>query len=387
MEELFCFKMTEEDYEETLEALAGCAGSKTRAALAGQVRMLWVMSGAILFVFWLIGMLRGVGLWIALVAVTLILMRFSLTMAKRFVRQQMQELRRQKKTGGSPALLGREQRIFLRDNKYVHQAGEQVVNAIPLATLREALPAGKGGVALLFDTGAEDYLPLRLFEPDAPAEDFCRRMRERAGQARQAPQDFGEPAGGDAADQPDRPEQQPGPAGQQAAYTLRFSLSGQQAVRLLAGGNVKLFFMPQRWKRLTRSLVLIGLVLALEWAIIGPLATLCIAAVFAAVILGPALPPVSRAIYARQLRKGGLDSLLGVQQLEFYENSVVIRRMSGEYEQRYDLFLKLLETADGWFLVGKSGSSMLPVPKDGLPPEQHAAFEAFLMEKLRTAQA
>lgn len=407
MEELFRYTMTEEDFRENVDALARCQGSRTRVIMLTQQRNLWILMGVLLAMLWLLGVVRGDAFWVALAAGVIMLGLLRLFAVPWFVGQQMRVLRYQKKKAERmQAPADKDHRIFLRDGKYVHQIGQQVVDAIPLASLREVKPAGRGGPALLFDTGMDDYLPVRLFKAGDTIPDFCARMNALAEAARQAPAAEGKADPDAAAD--DTAKAAANETGETASeetgeaasvtgnaapkkrrprpvYTFRYTLEGQQAVRLFAAGNARLCFLPQRWKNYQRSLILIALVLVLELAFIGPVGALCVAMLPAAALLGPALPPVSRAIYRRRLRSGRLDGILGEQQVDLYDDSVVIRRPSGEYEQKYGLFLKLMDTPDGWFLVGKTASTMLPLPKSALPEDRHAAFTAFVEQKLGAA--
>lgn len=405
MEELFRYTMTEEDFRENADALARCEGSRTRTIMLTQQRNLCILVAVLLAMLWLLGVVRGDAFWIALAASVIMLWLLRLFAVPWFVGQQMRVLRYQKKKAErEKAPADRDHRIFLRDGKYVHQIGQQVVDAIPLASLREVKPAGKGGPALLFDTGMDDYLPVRLFKTADAIPEFCARMNALAEAARQTPPAESKPAleaadtaadtaaieAGEPASEAGKPASVTGEAAEKRrtprpVYTFRYTLEGQQAVRLFAAGNARLCFLPQRWKNYQRSLILIALVLALEWVFIGPVGALCVALLPAAALLGPALPPVSQAIYRRRLRSGRLDSMLGEHQVDFYDDSVVIRRKSGEYEQKYGLFLKLMDTPEGWFLVGKTASTMLPLPKASLPEGQHAAFAAFVEQKLGAA--
>lgn len=365
MQELFCFVITPQDYKEMLTALARCPGSRTRAAIRRQALLLWPIAGLMLLGLWLARVLDGRQLVGAAGFAALLLFPVSLSAPWRFVKKRMAAFCRAK---AGPGAEGVEQRIFLQDGQYFHQAEGQACSGIPLAALREARPGAPGGAVLLFNTGAEDYLPLRLFGPQNPVPDFCRRMNELAAAARQAPRTLEDAAG---------PADTPG-----AAYRLCFSLSGEQAVRLLSVGSCKLYFAPERWKSSVPRLLLLCVVLAAECLLLSPAAALCVGAVAAIFLLGPGLAPISRAIWQNRLRRGRLDSLLGPQQAVFYEDALVLYRVSGEYRQQYRLFSRLIDTPDAWYLAERGAQALLILPKEALPAEQHAAFAGFLRARL-----
>lgn len=380
MWELFCYEMTDADLRETGKALARCPGSKTRRQMLQKLTWfslfvigifaavslrLWAdisRQGQLeLGSYWLIGFLLLVFLWARGPQNAGQALAFSAQV--------------QKRAAGLDPAAPEPSRVWLERANYVRRIGQRSVTAIPLASLRAAKPVRGGGVALLFNTGREDYLPARLFGPAFTREDFCRRLTAQAAEERKTPRTLDElmPAAAD--------------AGQPAVYRLRFTLNPEQLAGLLSLGCKKLYCTPRQLRQalllsgILPALCLIPLLLAfgLFW---GLAAALLLWGGMLLLTLGVSLLVVSPAAYRLRLRRGKLDRLLGPQIIEFTPEQVTVRRAAGWDTAGYSLYAQLLDTPDAWFLVSQNPAGLLPIPKEALPEAEHAAFAQFLRARL-----
>lgn len=379
MRELFCYEVTESDLLEMGMALARCPGSETRR----QLRKSWLWTSLLL-----IGVFAAVTLWMWPDISRLGWQKFGIfwlvpPLALVFLWYQKPQStaqalvhtsRLQKKAAGLDPAAPELHRVCVEGAEYLRYIGQRSVSAIPLAALRAAKPAAGGGVVLLFNTCREDYLPARLFGPAYTREVFCGWIAAQAAEARKTPRTLDDlaPAAG---------------AEPQAAYLLRFSLTGRQAVRLLSRGGKRLSCTP---KNLKLALLLTAILPALRLIpfllafgpVWGLLAALLLWGGFLLFVLGVSLLVTSQAAYRLRLRGGRLDTLLGPQQLIFTQEQVTVRRAAGWDTAGYSLYTQLLETPEAWFLVSQGSVGLLPIPKEALPAEQHAAFAGFLRARL-----
>lgn len=379
MRELFCYEVTELDLLEMGRALTRCPGSETRR----QLRKSWLWTSLLLT-----GIFAAVILWMwpdisrlgwqkfgVFWLVPPLALVFSWFQKPQSAEQALVHTSRlQKKAAGLDPAAPELHRVCLEGAEYLRYIGQRVITAIPLAALRAAKPAAGGGVVLLFNTHRADYLPARLFGPSYTQEDFCSWITAQAAEARKTPRTLDGLA-------PDAG------AGSQAAYLLRFSLTGRQAVRLLSCGGKRLSCTPKNLKlvllltAILPALRLIPFLLAFG-PVWGLLAALLLWGGFLLFVLGVFLLVTSPVANWLRLRKGRLDTLLGPQQLIFTQEQVTVRRAAGWDTAGYSLYTQLLETPEAWFLVSQGSTGLLPIPKEALPAEQHAAFAGFLRARL-----
>lgn len=390
MQELYRYEVTDQDIKESFRVLSRCPGSRIfrktlRFAILSTLAYLgvlaWAMSTAPASVYGSLMLLIYLALTPLGAVLAWVFQPGMQAMA------QLNVMRAQKRAAGLDPAAPELHSIRLSGASYVRCIEQRASTAVPLAALRAAKPVKSGGVVLLFNTEADDYLPARLFSPAYTARDFCLWITAQAAEARKTPLTLN--GTGNGIGQGAAPAAEGGPI----LYELHFALDAEEAIRLLSRGSKRLYCTAGYWKQQLRGFCALAAVF-FAFALIGGLGPL--RALWAAMVLGSGafllgfiatLLLTSRLACRMRLGAGAMDSLLGPQQVKFYEDRITVCRAAGQYDQGYAFYAQLLDTPGAWFLVLQGASGILPLPKEGLPEHQHAAFAAFVEEKLRTSAA
>lgn len=394
MQELYRYEMTDRDLLEMFGAIARCRGSRTRRQLLRAFFRSGViyagLYAACISLIWQAIADDPVQRLVYILMVPAAAPFVWMIRLNSYTHAQLRQTRAQKKAAGLDPDAPELHSIRLEGRNYVRCVGDRASAAVPLASLHTAKPVKNGGVVLLFNTGADDYLPARLFSPAYTARDFCLWITGQAAEARKTPLSLEDAVARTAGQEPDS-----GRTVQNAeacSYCLHYTLDIQKISRLLSTGSRRLYRTAGYWKQQLPGFCILAAIFFVVALIggVGPLSALCGSLIFSGgfLLLGfiITLLRTNRSTYKMRLGTGAADTLVGPQQMEFYEDHITVRQPAGEYEQSYTLYTQLLDTPDAWFLVSQGAAALLPLPKEGLPECQHADFAAFVREKLAAAR-